>query len=77
MGSSIWRRMLCKLGLHVWWYVACGLASACLPEVKRGCWHCGMVQIWNERPDISKWESSNAAGQPRLARKEKTDDTML
>jgi hypothetical protein len=59
MGSPWWRRMLCKLGLHVWWYEACGAPSARLPYVKRGCGHCGKVQIWNSRPDISTWESSN------------------
>ena len=49
MGSPWWKRMLCGMGRHDWWYEPEPFASTAHvpPTVKRGCGTCGRVWRWS------------------------------
>ena len=49
MKSPWWQRMLCRIGLHRWWFEPEPFVSTshCPPSVKRGCGTCGRTWTWS------------------------------
>ena len=58
MPNSWWKRMLCKIGIHSWWYEAEPFISTkhMPPSVKRCCERCGQCYRWNYANWKNKWE---------------------